>query len=42
MLFLTGPTGKRVHSVVKKKNTGVYQIEYIPTDVGEYGFSIKR
>lgn len=31
-----GPSGKRVNKVVKRRSSGVYQVEYIPTEVGKY------
>ena len=37
---ITGPSGKRVNKVVKRRSSGVYQVEYIPTEVGEHKIDV--
>ncbi|XP_063426625.1 filamin-A-like isoform X1 [Mytilus trossulus] len=37
---ITGPTGQRVNKVVKRKSSGLYQVEYIPTEVGEHKIDV--
>ncbi|XP_071159079.1 filamin-B-like isoform X3 [Mytilus edulis] len=37
---ITGPSGQRVNKVVKRKSSGLYQVEYIPTEVGEHKIDV--
>ncbi|XP_076100089.1 filamin-B-like isoform X3 [Mytilus galloprovincialis] len=37
---ITGPSGQQVNKVVKRKSSGLYQVEYIPTEVGEHKIDV--